>query len=165
MKAQILICVGGLTVHRGAEMDPSSSLLRKMSRKGSSHPTASPLRTVCKGATVEMVVKGVNQVGGSAVKVSSTYLLQNRGGAWKVVSASCSTSSIARFATTTHTVDVDLPVYFAFKGRSGASGQSWRRGGRCHPQRDWSCLEEMGHSSNGIVAEGGRGERGGGCGG
>ena len=92
-------------MHRGAEMDPSSSLLRKMSRKGSSHPTASPLRTVCKGATVEMVVKGVNQVGGSAVKVSSTYLLQNRGGVWKEDSASCSTSSITRFATTTDTVD------------------------------------------------------------
>ena len=38
-------------------------------------------------------------------------------------------------------------------------------GGRCHPQRDWSCQEEMGHSSNSLVAEGGRGERGGECGG
>ena len=37
--------------------------------------------------------------------VSSMYLLQNRGGVWKVDSASCSTSSITRFATTTNTGD------------------------------------------------------------
>ena len=45
------------------------------------------------------------------------YLLQNRGGGWKVDSASCSTSSITRFATTTDTGDPI--VYFAFKGQVG----------------------------------------------
>ena len=55
--------------------------------------------------TIQMAVKGVNQVRGSVVHVSSTYLLQNCDGLWKVDGASCSTSSITRFATTTDTGD------------------------------------------------------------
>ena len=50
---------------------------------------------------------------------------------------------------------MDLPVYFAFKGQvSGLQAKLEKGGGRCHPQRDWYSLEEMGHSSNGLAAEG-----------
>ena len=66
--------------------------------------------------------------------VSSTYLLQNRGGVWKEDSASCSTSSITRFATTTDTVDsIAVPWIYRYtlpsKARSVAFRQSWRKGG------------------------------------
>ena len=61
--------------------------------------------------------------------VSSTYLLQTRGGVWKVDSASCSTSSITRFTTTTDTVDsIAVPWICRYtlpsKARSVASRQS-----------------------------------------
>ena len=54
--------------------------------------------------------------------VSSTYLLKIRGGVWKVDSASCSTSSITRFANTTDTGDpIAVPwiCRYTFKGQVG----------------------------------------------
>ena len=49
------------------------------------------------------------------------YLLQNRGGVWKVDSASCSTSSITRFAATTDTGD---PIAHCRALKNGDLGSS-----------------------------------------
>jgi len=82
---------------------------------------------------------------------SSMYLLQNCGGVWKVDSASCSTSSMTRFGTTTDTDDPIAILWICLYTLPTKPGR-WPPGkvgerSRCHQQRGWSCLEEMGHSS------------------
>ena len=87
-------------------MEPSSSLFRRMSRKGSRPFDSLSIVNCMQGSILfRWSWKESTRLEGSAVHVSSTYLLQNRGGVWKVDSASCSTSSITRFATTTDTGD------------------------------------------------------------
>ena len=98
MKAQILICVGGLTVHRGA--DEAIFFPPQEDVKGGELSVRLLHRELyARVDTVQMVVKESTRSEGSALHVSSMYLLQNCGGVWKVDSASCSMSSITRFAS------------------------------------------------------------------
>ena len=81
MKAQILICVGGLTVHRGAD----GAIFFPAQDDVKDGELSVQLLLYCKMYarvdTAQMVVKGVNQVRGECCAcVINVYLLQNHDG-------------------------------------------------------------------------------------
>ena len=49
---------------------------------------------------------------------------------------------------------MDLLVYFAFKGQVSGLQAKLEKGGQMSSTERLSSLEEMGHSSNGLAAEG-----------
>ena len=104
MKTQILMCVGGLAMHRGA--DGAIFFSAQEDVKEGELPIRLLHRELYAGVnTVQIAVKGVDQVRGECC---AHVIHISRPKPWdvrKVDSASCSTSSMTRFVTTTDTGD------------------------------------------------------------
>ena len=81
VKAQILICVGGFTVHRGADEAIFFSAQEDVKEGELSIRLLLHRELYARVDTVQMVVKGVNQVRGECCAcVINVYLLQNHDG-------------------------------------------------------------------------------------